>query len=146
MGRTLEAISGFSACSMARRIDDSGGKGNISCWRNQGCLARSRSHSIEVKHILERAIIHFACSASLVLGAYFLIGVLDAHFPSPWLPDALEFRLFLAGMAIFASSTLREPWDVTHGQSLVKAWTDIASWFLGCAVSVWLLCRFQHFL
>lgn len=95
----------------------------------------------ELLHILDRFAVHFFASMSLVLLAFFAV----RHFTPKargWLPDEWKEQLALAGLLVFAFSTLREAWDVAHGQTLLKAFTDYASWLLGCGGSVWGLYRF----
>ena len=92
-------------------------------------------------HILERFFIHVFASASLVLGSTWLIRVVAKKLPR-FVPAHWMHQLVLAALLVFAFSTLREAYDVAQGQPLVKAFTDYASWLLGCGGSVWLIYRF----
>lgn len=85
-------------------------------------------------HIAERFLIHFFSSAGLVLAAFHLLGWLQRR--SRFVPEGWRARLALAGLAVFAVSTLREAYDVHAGQSLLKAVADYLSWLSGTALSV----------
>lgn len=91
--------------------------------------------------IVERFIIHFFCSCGIVLCAFFLLRMIRRRTAWIFLPDEAEQQLFLAALAVFAVSTLREAYDVYCGQQLLKAFTDYASWLLGCGFSVFGLYR-----
>lgn len=94
-------------------------------------------------HIVDRFIIHFFSSAGLVLATAHGIRVLTKILRNTdWLPAEWKMRLVLSGLLVFAFSTLREAHDIANGQPLIKAYTDYASWLLGCGFSVWGLYRF----
>ncbi len=91
-------------------------------------------------HILERFVIHFFASTSLVVGVYFLILFLMRRFK-----DYTQFLpLAMAALVVFAFASLREAVDVSNGQPLVKAFTDYASWLLGCGASAWGIYRLRR--
>jgi len=92
-------------------------------------------------HILERALIHFFSSSGIVLCAYFLLGHIQRRVHFAFLSTLREQRLFTAALCVFAVSTMREAYDVAHSQALLKAFTDYASWLLGCGFSVFGLYR-----
>jgi hypothetical protein len=94
-------------------------------------------------NIIERFVIHFFCSCGIVLIVYFLISFIDRKYKITWIPDDLQPRLLLSAVLVFAFSTLREAYDVSHGQLLAKAFTDYLSWLLGVGVSVFGLYRFR---
>jgi hypothetical protein len=87
---------------------------------------------------VDRFQIHFFSSFSLVVLLFFLVDYLRKKPRlAPWLPDDSKEILLLAGMTLFAGSTLREAYDVSIGQPLVKALTDYASWLIGSGCSIW---------
>jgi hypothetical protein len=92
-------------------------------------------------HILDRFFIHFFASTSLVLLAATGVRVAAKKLPR-FAPPYWMHQLVIAALLVFAFSTLREAVDVAHGQPLVKAFTDYASWLLGSGVSVWAIYRF----
>lgn len=98
----------------------------------------------EFLHILERAGIHYASSAMLVLLVFFAL----RHWQKRnwkvrlWVPYESRHLLVFSALLVFALSALREPYDVWAGQSLLKAFADFFSWFAGCATSAWGLYRF----
>lgn len=92
-------------------------------------------------HILERFVIHFTSATSLVLVMFMLLRSLARHGYTNWLPT-WRASLIVAALFVFAVSTTREAYDVANGQPLVKAFTDYASWLLGCGVAAWGLTRF----
>ena len=97
----------------------------------------------EFLHIIDRATIHFTSATSLVLSI--AIGIRFASKKTKWLPRSLPQVLLLSAMTVFAISTLREAYDVAHGQSLVKAFTDYASWLAGTGCAAWGLYRWSYF-
>lgn len=97
----------------------------------------------ELLHILERGVIHFFSSMSLLMLAFFGFRTAVRWSRSAWLPTAWRQQLIIAALAVFAVSTLREAWDVGHGQTIMKAFADYLSWLLGCGVSAWGLYRFK---
>jgi hypothetical protein len=62
----------------------------------------------------------------------------------PWIPSNFNSQLLIAALAVFAFSTLREAYDVSVGQPLVKAFTDYASWIIGTGVGAWGLYRIKN--
>ncbi len=93
-------------------------------------------------HILDRFAIHFVSATALVLCAATALRVAAKRW-SQWLPADWRHRLVIAGLTVFAISTMREAWDVAHGQLLIKAFVDYASWVCGCGFGVWGLYRFK---
>lgn len=95
-------------------------------------------------HILERGIIHFFASGSLVLAVFLAYSYWTKHNAkaAEWLPSGKALLVFSA-LSVFALASLREPIDVALGQSVTKAFTDFTSWILGTGVSAWGLYRFK---
>lgn len=83
-------------------------------------------------HILDRFVIHFFSSAGILLCALFALRFVCRRTRTEFLPQTFRAQLVFAALAVFAFAALREAWDVHQGQSIVKAFTDYASWFLGC--------------
>ena len=98
----------------------------------------------ELMHILDRFVIHFFASMSLVMLMFFALRVTSRKLKSFWLPDNWKQHLLFAAIVVFTFATLREPRDVANGQSVAKAVTDYVSWLAGCGVSAWGLYRFRE--
>ena len=96
----------------------------------------------EALHILDRFVIHFTASTAAVLWGFLGLKSLFRRTKSEWLSASWRTSLLIAALAVFAGSTLREAYDVTNGQSLLKAGFDYASWLLGAGASCWSLNRF----
>lgn len=94
-------------------------------------------------HILDRGSIHFTASTTLVLMVAVLIRLRAKY--SKWLPKSLTQTLVLSALIVFVVATLREAYDVSNGQPLIKAFTDYISWLLGTGVGAWGLYRFRYF-
>lgn len=99
----------------------------------------------ELHLIMERASIHFASATSLVMITAVWVRFLQRKTHSKWLPKSMYQTLIYAGLTVFAISTMREAYDVAHGQPLVKAFTDYASWLVGTGFGAWGLYRWHHF-
>lgn len=84
----------------------------------------------ETRHSLERFGLHFIASGTVILLLYYLLSL--PHWS--WIPERSEQRVGFAALFVFAFSTVREAYDVAHGQSLAKAISDYASWASGCVV------------
>lgn len=99
----------------------------------------------EFWHIIDRFRIHFASATSLVLA--FSIGIRFARKKtrSKWLPATMYQTLIYAGLVLFSWTTLREPFDVYHGQTVTKAVFDFISWLSGIAFGIWGLYRWRYF-
>lgn len=95
-------------------------------------------------HIAERFIIHFFASAGVLLCALFALRYAARKIKSKFIPKDFPIQLLVAGLAVFAVSTMREAYDVSNGQQLVKAFTDYASWLLGCGLSAYGLYRIRQ--
>lgn len=97
-------------------------------------------------HILERFFIHFAASTFLTLAFFFALRYWLRRNAKVglWISDRREHLLIISALLVFALLPLREPFDVHFGQVWYKAITDQISWFLGPAVSVWGLYRYDH--
>lgn len=95
-------------------------------------------------HIIDRFIIHFFCSAGVLLCAFFALRFTARKLHTRFLPGVWESQLVFAALAVFCGAALREAWDVHQGQTIAKAITDYASWFLGCGLSAWGLVRFTR--
>ena len=92
--------------------------------------------------ILDRFVIHFFASTSLVALAFFFIRWIVRKLQSSHPVDLMRwFPIVLSGLLVFAVSATREAVDVANGQPLIKAFTDYLSWFLGCAASVYAIHR-----
>ena len=92
-------------------------------------------------HILDRFVIHLFASGGAVLAVLFTLRYFLRRLPTPWLPQTIPAQLVFGAVSIFAAAALREAWDVAHGQSLAKAFTDYASWAAGCGLAAWGLIR-----
>ena len=92
---------------------------------------------------MDRAIIHFFSSAGILLLGYVVLHYVQRRKQWAWLPSMTQPQLILVAVVIFAVAAMREAWDVSAGQSVAKAVSDYASWFLGCGCSVWGLWRFR---
>jgi hypothetical protein len=95
-----------------------------------------------IAYIFERFVIHFFAACSLVLCAYFGFSWLVREYGFEFIPVGLQARLAFSALFVWSLSTLREAYDVAHGQPLKKAYFDYLSWFLGCACAAWGLYRF----
>jgi hypothetical protein len=97
-------------------------------------------------HILDRFVIHLASATSLVMAATFAIMYLRRRVADSqqWIPANFNSQLMIAALAVFAFSTMREAYDVSVGQPLVKAFTDYASWIIGTGVGAWGLYRIKN--
>jgi hypothetical protein len=60
-----------------------------------------------------------------------------------WIPQLFQSQVLIAGLFVFAFSTMREAYDVSQGQPLIKAFTDYASWMIGVSLSIWGLYRIR---
>ena len=94
-------------------------------------------------HIIERALLHFFLSGSLVLAVYFVLAWLGRRWSSVWIPSSRESKLLVASLVVFGASTLREPFDVLAGQTGTKVVTDFLSWALGVTAAAVGLHRFE---
>lgn len=92
-------------------------------------------------HIADRFLIHFFSSAGIVLAATFALGVAQRRLRWPWLPRFVQGQIILSAVLVFAVVVLREPYDVSRGDSLTKSICDFLSWAGGCGVSAWGLWR-----
>lgn len=98
-------------------------------------------------HILERFAIHFASSCFLTLAFFFALRYWVRHSMKAWrwVSCKKEHLLVLSALCVFSVLPLREPWDVfAQNNTVLKSYFDILSWFLGPAVSVWGLSRFDR--
>jgi hypothetical protein len=86
--------------------------------------------------ILWRGLLHFICSCGIVLIVLLFLSFIHRRTNWIFLPEIPEQQLFIAALIVFAVSTMREAYDVSNGQPLIKAFTDYASWLLGCGFSV----------
>lgn len=96
-------------------------------------------------HIIERFLLHFVASTFLTLAFFFALRfwVRRSNWLVEWIAPHKSRLLVVSALCVFSVATLREPFDVAAGQWWVKAITDQISWFLGPAVSVWGLSRFD---
>jgi len=91
-----------------------------------------------VLHIIERGLIHLFSAMGLLVGTFFALQTLHRRqWSKGWLPSNIGGRLVVACLLVFGVSTMREPWDVAHGQPVVKAATDFASWCIGLGLGAW---------
>lgn len=97
-------------------------------------------------HIIERFILHFVASTFLTLAFFFALRfwVRRSSWLVEWIAPHKSRLLVVSALCVFAILPLREPWDVfMQNNSVLKSYFDILSWFLGPAVSVWGLSRFD---
>ena len=96
-------------------------------------------------HIAERFLIHFASATFLTLAVFFLLRVwLKTNRKiGNWISADVRHLLVLSALAVWALSTLREPFDAKMGQTSVKATFDFISWLAGCGCAAWGLYRFR---
>lgn len=96
-------------------------------------------------HILERFLIHFFAASSLVLAVWFALKWWTSKNTkvANWISPYSNHLLVTSALIVWALSTLREPFDLSTGQTLTKAVFDFSSWLLGCGVSVLGLYRFK---
>lgn len=99
-------------------------------------------------NIIERGVIHFFSSFSIVVMVFFALryGYLKLPKVRRFFEYQISYNHFIVASAllVFAFSTLREAYDVAHGQHLVKAFTDYTSWFLGTGCSAFGIYRLMH--
>ena len=88
-------------------------------------------------HILERFCLHFVSSTFLTLGLWFFLRWILRTHPTRWLSSDRMHLLITAGLVVAAIAYLREPWDVSQGQTVLKATTDCTSWYSGVGVSIY---------
>lgn len=90
----------------------------------------------EFAHIIERSIIHIFSAGTVYLG--FCIGY-------EWFRRKFSKAMdqILPGLLAILIIYLREPFDVAHGQSLLKAVIDPISWAAGIAGVWWLIRRYR---
>jgi hypothetical protein len=95
-------------------------------------------------HDLDRALIHYAASAFLLLAVYFILGAWALHNKKAavWIPAGGPPLLLISALLVWAITGIREPYDVSVGQTVAKAFSDIASWALGLGSAAWGLYRF----
>ena len=94
----------------------------------------------DIVHILDRAVIHFFCSAGVYLIALWGFWLLERKVS--WWPQLRGWwELILPAAASFGFISLREVFDVAGGGSPLKSVCDWISWLLGLGVSVWALYR-----
>lgn len=97
-------------------------------------------------HIIERFFIHFAASTFLCLAFFFALRYWVTHTSKVgnWLSSRKEHLLVVAALCVFALLPVREPWDVyAQNNTVLKSYFDVLSWFLGPAISVWGLYRYD---
>ena len=99
----------------------------------------------ELLHIIDRGLIHFTASTTLVLMLAVLLRIWYRRTRSTCLPRTMHQTQLTASLLLFAFSTLREPYDVYMGQSLIKAICDFISWALGILFADWALHRWRYF-
>ena len=97
----------------------------------------------EFEHILGRALLHFVSSTFAVLALFFALRFLFRKKPSRWFSGERLHLLVTSALIVAAAASLREPFDVASGQTVLKASTDFASWYGGVIVAVWGLYRFS---
>jgi len=97
-----------------------------------------------LRQIIDRAVIHIYASAGVVLMTLITLRWYCRKWPTPWLPQLFQTQVLIAALLVFAFSALREAWDVSQGQPVIKAFTDYASWFIGCGLSSWGLYRIRQ--
>ncbi len=96
-------------------------------------------------HAIERFVIHFICSTFLTLGIYFSLYYWIRHNAraGEWISGRDRHLLVTAALVTVSLLGIREPFDMLAGQTFYKALFDIASWWMGAALSAWGLYRFK---
>lgn len=89
-----------------------------------------------IAHILDRAALHILMGAGVYLIAFFIMRWAMRRNPE-------LMRDVIPAMLAAGFIGWREAWDVGHGQPLVKAFTDYASWIIGTGLATWGLRRFR---
>lgn len=97
----------------------------------------------DLGHIVERFMLHVLLSAGVLLVAMALCDWAERRW-SWWPRLAGWWILVVPALASFALVSLREVWDVAHGQPAAKAVTDWISWILGLAAAIWGLYRLRR--
>jgi len=88
-------------------------------------------------HAIDRFVVHFFSSAGALLLALFTFRYLCRRLDVDWLPSRLPAQIVFVALGVFSFATLREAWDVAHGQVLAKAITDYVSWGAGLGCSAY---------
>ena len=94
----------------------------------------------DILHILDRAVIHFFCSAGVYLIALWGFWLLERKVS--WWPELTGWwELILPAVVSFWFISLREVFDVAGGGSPFKSVCDWLSWLAGLGMSVWAVYR-----
>ena len=98
-----------------------------------------------MEHILERGLIHFFSSASLVIIVYFLLKywVRKNAKVGIWISSRKTHLLFNSALIVSYLATFREPIDMSNQGTAIKSICDMISWLLGSATSVFGLYRYD---
>lgn len=97
-------------------------------------------------HIIERFFLHFMVCGNLVLYVFAFLNWRIRKTPllQKWLTTDKLKQLMIASALVAAIVPLREIADVYAGNNgIVKACTDVASWWLGAGCAWWALYRFD---
>lgn len=89
-----------------------------------------------IPHILTRAFVHIVSAAFVYLLIYFLTSFLERRLQ--------HWKLILPAVIALGYIGWNEVYDLSQGQSVVKAVTDAGSWIVGLGLAVWGLYRFKN--
>lgn len=96
-------------------------------------------------HILSRFVLHFACSAFILLAFFYTLRYWlrrNSRLPR-WISSDHTHLLITCALLVMALLPLREPYDIWAGNnSFIKSIFDQLSWYIGAACGVWGLHRF----
>ena len=94
----------------------------------------------EIRHIVDRSVIHFFCAPGVLLLSQAGFRFLERKLPISRLRGWWYF--IVPGLAAALTIGLREPYDVATGAApAVKSYIDYISWLLGYAFATWGLWR-----
>ena len=94
---------------------------------------------------IERFLVHFICSTSLTLAAFFALRYWISHNTKVgiFLSARKSHLIISSALIVWGLSVLREPYDILAGNQLwYKAIFDQLSWTLGLGITAWGLYRF----
>ena len=83
-----------------------------------------------VWYIIWRFLLHFFGAGGLVLFRHPIAGLVFRNHAQ---------QLYVTAITVLCVACMREPYDLKHGQSLVKAVIDNISWAAGCTLAFLML-------
>lgn len=86
-------------------------------------------------HILDRAFIHIFSATAVYLIAFMALRY-ALRRNAKWTVKIVPALIAIGFIG------WREAYDVAHGQPLIKAYTDYASWTIGMTLAIWGLKRY----